>query len=563
MSVTSGGNGQVSDVIVVGAGHNGLVAACYLAKAGLRVTVVEASPTVGGMTCTNPSIPEAPEHMINEGAIQASLFRATTIESDLQLARYGFKQIPVDAHHAHLDPDGASLVIWTDPQKTADELRYFSRKDASAWLELAEQLDALIDLAIPYMLSQPTRPSPQTLFSIVKSAARHRRQLAPVADFFVRSHSEMIEERFESDLVRGALAQMPCFSWMTQQSTGWALIYVALCMRTRSSRFVGGTGALGKALEACLVDHGGQVRFSDKVEELTVSGGQVNGVRLAGGEELRARTVLTSCSPKTTFTRLLPPGLLPDHLARRAERIPTTLTEAASLRIDVALSGKLDMPKHNAWRSDGLDLRYPIACWQTYEEHVAAWEAVVGKRWPDPIPFISLAPSAADPTQAPEGQDTFWLWSGIVPVHPLEPWEDVREEIGKKLLAECSNYYEGIDSMEIGRKVYSAPELEDRFHAIDGNVYHVDPLAQRFGPLRPAIGLGKYETPVPGLFITGAGTHPTGGICGIPGQLSAGTVLRKFRQGDVPRWRPRLTRSRARAGDNGAPSRQPVPAGNP
>lgn len=545
MSMNSGGEHHTSDsdVIILGAGHNGLVAACYLAKAGLKVTVVEASPTVGGMTCTNASIPEAPNHLINEGAIQASLFRATTIESDLELGRYGFRQIPVDVHHVHLDPDGASLAVWTDPRRTADELRYFSRRDAASWLELAEELDALIDLAVPYMLSHPTRPSPRLAVSLLRNVACHRGKLGSVADFFLRSHAEMIEERFESPLLRGALAQMPCFSWMTQQSTGWALIYIALCQRTRSSRFVGGTGALATALEACLSDHGGRVRLSAKVDQLTVSGGAVTGVRLTSGEELTSRVVLASCSPKTTLTRLLPAGLLPDRLAARAERIPTTLTEAASLRIDVALSGQLRLPRHNAWRKDGLDLRYPIVCWQTYEDHLAAWDAVVGRRWPDPIPFIALAPTAADPTQAPEGQDTFWLWSGIVPVHPLEPWAKMRDVIGEKILAECAKYYEGIDSLEIGRKVYSAPELEERFHAIDGNVYHVDPLAQRFGPLRPAIGLGSYETPVPGLFLTGAGTHPTGGICGIPGQLAAQAVVRKLKRGDAPRRAATLTSS--------------------
>ncbi len=545
-------------MIVVGAGHNGLVAACYLAKAGLDVAVVEASPTVGGMTCTNPSIPEAPEHMINEGAIQASLFRATTIESDLQLWRYGFEQIPVDAHHAHLDPDGASLVVWTDPRQTAEELRRFSRKDAANWLVLAEELDALIDVAMPYMLSHPTRITPAAIGKLLRNLARHGRKLPSVADFFLRSHSEMIEERFESPLLRGALAQMPCFSWMTQQSTGWALIYVALCQRTRSSRFVGGTGALGKSLEACLRDHGGSVRFGANVEQLLTSGDAVTGVRLENGEELSARAVLASCSPKATLTQLLPPGMLEDRFRVRAERIPTTLTEAASLRIDIALKGKLSMPKHNAWRDDGLDLRYPIACWQTYEEHVAAWDDVVGRRWPDPIPFISLAPTAADPTQAPEGQDTFWLWSGVVPVHPHEPWEKVRDQIGDKLVAECADYYEGIEGLEIGRKVYSAPELEQRFHAIDGNVYHVDPLAQRFGPLRPAIGLGSYTTPVDGLFLTGAGTHPTGGICGIPGQLAAQTVARKLERGEAGRWRPRAVGRRGGAAANGAGAAAPA-----
>ena len=131
------------DVVVIGAGHNGLTSACYLAKAGLDVLVVEAAPTVGGMTSTNATIAGAPEHLVNEGAVQASLFLATTIEADLQLGRYGFRQVMVDPQHLHLGPDGESLAIWKDPKRTADELRYFSQSDARAWLEMAESLDLL------------------------------------------------------------------------------------------------------------------------------------------------------------------------------------------------------------------------------------------------------------------------------------------------------------------------------------------------------------------------------------------------------------------------------------
>src|ERR1700733_2662953 len=129
---------NTADVVVVGAGHNGLTAACYLAKAGHNVLVVEASPTVGGMTSTYATIPGAPHHLVNEGAVQASLYRATTIEADLQLSKYGLRQVVADPQHLHLGPDGESLAIWRDANRTADELRRFSKKDAKAWLEMAE-----------------------------------------------------------------------------------------------------------------------------------------------------------------------------------------------------------------------------------------------------------------------------------------------------------------------------------------------------------------------------------------------------------------------------------------
>ena len=532
-------NGDDADVIVVGAGHNGLVAACYLVKAGFEVTVLEASPTVGGMISTNAVIPGAPGHLINEGGIQASLFRSTTIERDFNLARYGFKQLLADPFHVHLDPEGPSLAFWCDPRKTADEIAYFSRRDAGKYLEFARSLDAAMDLAIPFMHSHPLHPDPAAVLKALPGAIRRRKDLAPLLSFLTTSHAEVIEERFDSPLVRGALASMPPFCWMTQDGTGWALIYLGMCHRTNSARFQGGTGALTNALNAYLTEHGGIVRTSAKVEELLVEGDTVTGVRLQSGEELRSGHVMASCSPKATLARLLPPGLLPDHLQRRAERIPTNVLETTTLKIDVAVSGRLDMPRHNAWRKDGLDLCRPIVSWQTYEQHVDAWNHVVGRQWPDEICFIGIVPSRIDPTQAPPGQDTFWLWSGIVPKNPDVPWEQVRDAVGDKVLAECARYYEGLDSLEIGRRVFSAPDLEERFHVPDGNVYHVEPTAMRFGPLRPAQGFGGYETPVPGLWITGAGTHPTGGISGIPGMVAAKTMIKRLKRGDRPMARAR------------------------
>jgi phytoene dehydrogenase-like protein len=152
-----------------------------------------------------------------------------------------------------------------------------------------------------------------------------------------------------------------------------------------------------------------------------------------------------------------------------------------------------------------------------------------------------IFPSRVDPTQAPEGQDTFWLWSGVIPVHPRVPWEEMRDEIGNRVLKDCTTYFEGIDSLEIDRTVLGGPDLEARFNAPWGNVYHVDPLPTRFGPLKPALGLGAYKTPVDGLYLSGASTHPTGGVCALPGKLAAQTLLRD-RSSRASRLRARVGR---------------------
>jgi phytoene dehydrogenase-like protein len=530
-------NNQDSDVIVIGAGHNGLASACYLAQAGMKVTVVEASPTIGGMISTNPIFPEAPDHQINEGGIQASLFRSSGIEQDLGLAKYGFRQIIADPFHVHLDPEGPSLAFWHDPAKTVEELKYFSPRDARKYEEFARQLDAAMDLAIPFMNGHPTRPGGKALMEMVPAALKKRKELMPLVGFLTTSHKELIEERFDTPLLRAALASMPPFCWMTQDGTAWALIYIAMCHRTNSARFAGGTGALTNALAQHLLEHGGSIRVNSRVAELATRGDTVTGVVLDTGEQLNATTVLASCSPKATLARLLPDGMLPDHLQRRAKAIPTNVLETTTLKIDVAVSGKLSLPRHTKWRKDGLDLCEPIVSWQTYEDHLDAWNSAVQRKYPEKECFIGIVPSRLDPSQAPEGEDTFWLWSGIFPRNPDIPWDTMRDQIGDKVLKESAQYYEGLDSLEISRRVMSAPELEDRFNVPDGNVYHVEPVGMRFGPLRPAAGFGAYETPVPGLWITGAGTHPTGGISGLPGKNAAQALIRSMRGSRTERAR--------------------------
>jgi phytoene dehydrogenase-like protein len=540
-------NGRKFDVAVIGAGHNGLTAAAYLQKAGLSVVVLEASPTTGGMTSTYATLPGAPGHLINEGAIQHSLIRMSSIQRDLALERYGLREVDADPAHLHLGPDGESLGVWHDPIRTAEELRRFSRRDAAAWIEMSETLDLLMDAMLAYMRTHPTRPELKSLLRGAARMARHPKQLVALSRFFSVSHAQIIDELFEGSLVRGALAQMPTFDWMRRDGTAWGMIYIALVHRTNSARYVGGTGALPKALEACLLDHGGAVRTSAEVAEILVSGGRVRGVQLTTGDEVHSDVVLAACDPKTALARLLPSGILDARLEQAARHIPTSTTGGGHFKLNIALKGKLTLPRHAERRSDGLDLRAPLTCWHTFEEHVAGWDAVVRGDWPERQPFLACIPTALDPTQAPEGQDTLWIWSGVVPVNSRERWDTAGDAVARKILADCADYYDGIEDLIIDKQVLTPADIARRFGASDGNVYHVDPSLQRFGPLRPALGLADYATPVDGLFLGSGGMHPSAGICGIPGQLSARSVLRSLRKSS-------RRGVRASAGANGAAS---------
>jgi phytoene dehydrogenase-like protein len=522
-----------ADYLVIGAGHNGLTAACYLARAGYRVAVLEASPTVGGMTSTNATLSKAPGHYFNEGAIQLTgIFQLSGVAEDLELHKYGLQRISVDPAHIQLAPDGSSLAIWKDASRTADELRRFSPKDARAWLDMSNALDPIMDVVVAYMKSHPTRPFNREMGRSLFGAARHIKQVSGLWNMITSSHTEFLEETFETELPKGALAAMAAFSQMRLDATAWAMIYLGVVQKVANAMPVGGTGALPAALHRCLTALGGTVHTDSRVQQLAVSNDRVTGVQLESGQFVSARNgVLTTCNPVVTLNELLPAGTLDTKLSVRARDIPIRKTHATSLKINVALEGRVTMKKHEDWRGDGLDLRKYLIAWHTLKEQDDAWNAVVRGQWPNPVPVsCAIIPTAVDPTQAPEGRDNLWLWSGVIPVTPEEPWEDVRDKVGDAVLRDSAQYYEGLDRLEIDRAVLGGPDLEARFNAPAGNVYHVDPLITRFGPLKPAAGLGSYRTPVEGLYLSGAGTHPVGGVCALPGKLAAQTAIRDHKK---------------------------------
>jgi len=540
-----------ADVVVVGAGHNGLVAAAYLAKAGLDVLVVEAYRTPGGMTSTNPMAPEAPEYLINEASLQASLLRTTTIDRDLRLgARYGLRQRVIDPAHVQLNYDGSSLALWRDPRRTADELKHFSPRDAGALLDLYRVIDAAVAVGLPLMQTHPTRPAVLAVLKTAAAALRGRRELSAMGRWATSSHAEALDEYFESDPIKAALLISLPFMPFTADLGGWALIYLGVLSRYGVAMFEGGTGSLPAALINCLTEHGGRVRTGAPVEELIVTGGRVTGVRVKGGEEIRARRgVLTAFSPASVLRYLLPKGVLPERLRNRVEHIPTKGRGISDYKLNIALRGRITMTRHEKWRGDGLDLRLPCNCYHDYQQTLAAARDCARGDVPEHIPGLAVAPTAFEPSMAPAGCDTFWFWSGLTPADPRIGWERAREQITETVIRDSAHYYEGIEELEVARRPLAQPDIAERFSAIDGNVYHVDPVITRLGPRRPAPGFAGYRTPVPGLFLSGSGTHPIAGINGLPGQLAARTMISYLRTQDRQgRARAALREARARAG---------------
>jgi len=515
------------DVIVVGAGHNGLTAACYLRRAGLDVEVVEAAGWIGGCTTTGALIEGAPDHRVNACAGDVITLRASTVVRDLGLNELGYMEVDIDPTYVALTPDGAALAFWRDHRRTADEIRRFSARDARAYLELVRSLDSALDAALPMMATNPTRPGAGVVARTMAAAVRHPRRMADVARLATGTAAQAVQERFEHPIVQGGIGMLATFgSPITSDGSGANLLVLALLSRLGMGRPVNGMQSLPDALARYFTARGGRIRTSARVEELTTGGGRVTGVRLQDGTVLQARAVLTSCDPRTTLTQLLPAGIMEPELDARARHIPTMNDGCAHFRVDIAVGGRVELSRHLRGRGGDIDLRRPTHMIGDLENICAAITDARSGRLVDPVPFVAMIASSTDPSLAPEGQDSLYLWSGWTPHRPPAGWDVLGPQAADAMVTRAAEYYDGLLDLEIARRHEAWPDISARTSVPDGNVYHVDMSLLRQGPLRPARGFGGYRAPVDGLFLTGAGTHPGPSVSGIPGQQAARAVLR-------------------------------------
>lgn len=520
------------DVIIVGGGHNGLVAGCYLAQAGLETLVLEALPTIGGMSGCDRPIPDAPSHVMHPCAVDLFLMRSSTVPDDLRLAEAGFRQIDIDPGYVHLAADSASIAFWRDPRRTADEIARFSRQDASQYLELHRVLDAAVRISAPFLATNILRPPARLLARAAATAVRDHGPLRGLFDVILTPPTQTLAERFEHPIVRNALASLlGQVGPLSSRDTGPGFLMLPHLHRYGVGRPVGGMQALMDALVRRLEWSGGSVQTSAPVEEVLVAHGRAIGVRLVGGEELHAQIgVVGACDPRVLLDRLLPPGVLPDKVIRRVRRLPANADGAGELKVDVALSGQVRLTRFEKWRGDGLDLRVPVAVVGSVEDFTRGYPLAAAGILSESLPAWLYITSAADPSLAPEGQDSLYLYSACVPLEPAEPPDEYRERAGKALVAAAAGYYEGMESNELGRRTLTSADMAVKYNVKNGSLFHIDMDLLHVGPLRPAWGLAGYRTPVSGLYLTGAGTHPGAGVGGYAGQNAAREVLRDARR---------------------------------
>ncbi|BBY62678.1 phytoene desaturase family protein [Mycolicibacterium helvum] len=514
------------DIVIVGGGHNGLVTACYLARAGLRVLVLEQRSWLGGMAASRPFVDAAPEHILSPGAWENVYFRAGGVGRELQLDRYGHRDLDA-AGWAWLGDSGESLALQADLGKTVADIRRFSAKDAQTYAELTDAGIKILKIQDQYGLSNPSRPSRATIRAVLRALAGGRRVRSLLASSLTTTAADGIDGLFESEAVRGIFAGTgSILAPLTVDGSAIALLAPSMIHHQGAVRPVGGMGGLVAALQRCLLAHGGQVRLDSEVAAIRM-GGRGGVVELADGSVIRAgRAVIAAC-PAQRVPDLVGDAL-PIDIASRIRQAPANATGLGTFTVNAALSGRLELPGHQPHRTDGLDLRRPALYAGTLEEVVAAGEQSARGEVPDRAVFCLGILSAIDQSQAPAGQDVVQLY-GPAPVDPVGGWDKWRGEAERRLVDKVEQFAPEFSAMTIGTFVETAQDLAVRTGAENGCIYHIDNAPTRLGPMRPAAGAGGYRTAIDGLYLGSASTHPGGGVSGLPGKHCAAAVLKDIK----------------------------------
>jgi phytoene dehydrogenase-like protein len=522
------------EVVVVGGGHNGLVAGCFLARAGLDVVVVEQQDWLGGMAASRPFVPAAPGHVISPGAYENVYLRAAGVARELDLGRYGYRELDA-AGWAWFGDDGESLLLQRDVEATVREISRFSRRDASSYRELVEVGVKLLKLQDRYGLDHPQRPRPGTIAYALRTLGGSRRVRALLGSLLTATAADAIESTFESDPVRGIFAGTgTILSPLNVDGSAISMLSSSLLHHHGAARPVGGMGGLITALDRCFRSHGGTVVTGTAVTAVR-GGARVEAVELSDGRTLAARRAVIAACPPQLVPDLVGDAFSDPAVAERIRHAPANATGVGTLTVSMALAGRLELPAHQERRTDA-DLRRPAIFAGTFEDVVDASGDAARGTVPDRTTYCLAIFTAIDPSQAPEGQDVVQLYAPA-PVTAVGGPSAWREQAADRLVAKVSKAAPDLCGLELGRFVETSADLAARTGAVNGCIYHVDHLPTRMGPLRPAFGAGGYRTPLPGLYLGSAGCHPGGGVSGLPGRLCAAAVLKDGRSDHQQRRR--------------------------
>ena len=539
---------QEYDVVMIGAGHNGLVCAAYLLKAGYRVLLLERRSVPGGAATTEELMPEtAPGFRFNPCAINHIFIHLGSVVQELELHRYGLEYLFCDPVVFCPHPDGKYFLAHRSVEKTCAEIARYSPRDARKYAEFIDFWQRMTHAVTPVFNAPPKSlldmagnfdiQKIKDTLSLVGGADK---TLDLVRTMFT-SASDLLEEYFDSEFLKAPLARLAgeLSQAPSQKTMSIGSLMMSLRHEPGMSRPKGGTGALTDALVRCVKDLGGDILTDQQVKQVLVSDGKAEGVRLANGQEYRAkRGVISSLDAKRLFLQMVDERDIADADPNLRERVDRRIINhnEAILKIDCALSELPRFEQHE--HRDEYFMGSVLIADSVPHVEVAHSDPNVGKIPLDDPSMYIVVPTVLDPSMAPEGKHTLWIeFFAPYQIAGAEGtglkgtgWtEELKNKVADRVLDKLADYAPNVKNAIIARHIESPPELEDRLGVLKGNYYHLDMSLDQMMCFRPLPELANYTTPLKGLYLTGAGTHPGGSISGLPGRNCAHVFLQHQR----------------------------------
>ena len=524
----------VRDVVLVGGGHNGLAGAAYLAKAGLDVLVLERREVLGGAAVTEEPWPG---YRISSASYVVSLLPPRIVR-ELELQRHGYRVSIVTPDYFVPYPDGSGLTLWGDTARDAVEISKFSAADADSYVEFDRYFGRVAHLLRDLLFVVPPNLSLGDLPKWAALGARLRRwtgrDVAEAVRLFTLSAADFLDEWFADDRVKGALATQAIIgAWCGPMSPGSAYVLMHHWIGEVDGQagawgwVHGGMGGVSQALAGAARAAGAEIRAGAPVRRIVVRGGRATGVELADGMVIRARRVVSSAHPVTTYRDLVGFGHLPDDVVRDVRRLRT---RSGSVKVNLALS---ELPRPTAWdtsRPEPLH-RGLMAISPSVGYLERAWDdAKYGQ--PSRHPYVEIVfPTAHEPGLAPDGGHIALAFTQYGPYELAgRSWDTEREAYGRRVLETLEPYCPGITGSVRHCEVLAPPDIEARFGLLGGNIFQGEMSPDQLFSLRPIFGYGDYRSPVAGLYLCGSGTHPGGGVMGVPARNACRAILADVRR---------------------------------